>query len=240
VYLNPVIEYKNITNWITPLINREIKPRQFVRHLGSFLNSSHPVRVKLIEADPEYLEPNDFSIGAEYDPDLDEQCKKQLIINFFINCPKIKPWLITTDIAARFTLELVEALVHEYQHQHQYRSRRYRLHKEHFVSEHEDLEVRSEQEYFGNPDEIDAYGANIAARLFLQERVLNTLVDNETLWCDSSLDLRNYIKAFGAEHSIVQQLLTKIRTNIQYLKDVDDGKIRRKNYTRTRNRRCRV
>ena len=233
MYLNPVIEYKNITNWITPLIGREIKPRQFVRRLGSFLNSSHPVRVKLIEADPEYLEPNDFSIGAEYDPDLDEQQKKQLIINFFINCPKIKPWLITKDIADRFSLELVEALVHEYQHQHQYRSRRYKMHKEHFVSEHEDLEMRSEQEYFGNPDEIDAYAANIAARLFLQERILNTLLVEE-LWDTSSLDLRNYIKTFGSDHSIVQQLLIKIRINLQYLKDVEDGKIRRKNYTRPR------
>ena len=107
------------------------------------------------------------------------------------------------------------------------------MHKEHFVSEHEDLEMRSEQEYFGNPDEIDAYAANIAARLFLQERILNTLVVEE-LWDTSSLDLRNYIKTFGSDHSIVQQLLIKIRINLQYLKDVEDGKIRRKNYTRPR------
>lgn len=235
MYLDPVSEYKNLSDWVIPLIGKEIKPRLFARRLSSFLNSFHPIRVKLI-TEVECLDKDEFSIGAEYDPDLDQLHKKQIIINLFINHPKHVPMEITGDFADRFILELVEALVHEYQHQHQYRSRRYRMHKEHFVSEHEDPDLKEDQEYLGNPDEIDAYAANIAARLFLINYKLNTNTD-ETINEDDSLDLRNYIKAFGKEHSIVQTLLDKIKTNIQHLKDIDDGKVRRKNSVRPRLRR---
>jgi hypothetical protein len=124
MYLDPVKEYNEISNWIVPLIGKSITPRSLARRLGSFLNKTHSIRVRSFEADDEYLDPGDFSIGAEYDPDLDQNYKKQIIINLIINHPKKKPWEITSDIADRFTLELVEALVHEYQHQHQYRSRR--------------------------------------------------------------------------------------------------------------------
>ena len=226
MYLDPVNEYKNLSDWIKPLIGQSIEPRLFARRLARFLNVAHPLRLKLI-SQTDLLDEDDFTIGAEYDPDLDLQNKKQLIINLFINHPKNIPWLITSEIAERFVMELVEALVHEYQHQHQYRTRRYRLQKECFVSEHSDPNLRDEQEYLGNPDEIDAYSANIAARLFLQEQMLNTCID-EQAWSASSLDLRNYIKAFGEQHEIVQKLLTSIKVNIQYLKDVENGKTRKR------------
>jgi hypothetical protein len=235
MYLDPIDEYKNLSNWITPLINRSIKPRLFARRLYRFLNKWHPIRLRLI-TEVENLEPNDFSIGAEYDPDLDQQHKKQIIINLFINHPKNTPWKITNDTADRFAVEMVEALVHEYQHQHQYRSRRYRLHREHYVSEHSDPEIKNEQEYLGNPDEIDAYATNIAARIWVMNYGLNTNVFDAVSVCDS-FDLRNYFKTFGTEHKIVTELLEKIRTNLQQLKDIDDGKIRRKTSRRPRLRR---
>lgn len=235
MYLDPVDEYKNLSNWITPLINQSIEPRLFARRLHRFLNKWHPIRLKLI-IEIENLEIDDFTIGAEYDPDLDQQRKKQIIINFFINHPKNMPWLITNDVAERFTIELVEALVHEYQHQHQYRSRRYRLHKEYFVSEHSDLKIKNEQEYLGNPDEVDAYAANIAARIWVMNYGLNTNVFDAVNTSDS-FDLHNYFKIFGNDHKIVIELLEKIRTNLQQLKDIDDGKIRRKTSRRPRLRR---
>lgn len=235
MYIDPVTEYKNLSNWINPLIGQSIEPRLFARRLSRFLNTTHTLRLKLI-SQTDLLDEDDFTIGAEYDPELDLLGKKQLIINLFINHPKSIPWLITGDIAERFVMELVEALVHEYQHQHQYRSRRYRIQKEFFISEHVDPTVRDEQEYLGNPDEIDAYSTNIAARLFLYEQMLNITID-EQLWSTNSLDLRNYIKAFGADHDIVKKLLSNIKVNIQYLKDINNGKTRRKTNVRPRLRR---
>lgn len=234
--LDPVSEYDRITHWIGPLVNKEITPKEFARKLNKHLNSLHAIRVRLIEADPQYLDKDDFSIGAEYDPDLDEQGKKQIIINLFVNHPKSVPWLITDNRAQRFVLELVEALVHEYQHLDQYRSRNFKLQKEHFISEHSDSSIRNEQEYLGNPDEIDAYAANIATRLYLLDTKLNISTDKD-IWHNHSLDLNNYIKTFGSEHTIVNQLCAKIESNLQFLKDIDNGKIRRKTFPRPRDRR---
>lgn len=227
MYLDPVEEYADLCTWIEPLIGQAISPKNFAQRLGRWLNRSHPTRVKLFLGKDENLDRGDFCIGAEYDPELDQAYRKQLIINLIVNHPKTSHWEITSDIADRFVLELVETLVHEYQHQHQYRSRRYKEHKEHFVSEHEDTAIKNEQEYLGNPDEIDAYAANIAARIFL---VNYKLSDNTTqpIEDSDSLDLKNYYKAFGQEHEVVQKLLVKIQENITYLKDVDDGKIRKR------------
>lgn len=227
MYLDPVEEYADLCTWIEPLIGQEISPKNFAQRLGRWLNRSHPTRVKLFLGKDENLDPGDFCIGAEYDPELDQAYRKQLIINLIINHSKTAPWPITPDLADRFVLELVEALVHEYQHQHQYRSRRYRAHKEQFVSEHEDSSIKNEQEYLGNPDEIDAYAANIAARIFLLNYKLNNNSDQPIEEADS-LDLKNYVKAFGKDHIVVQKLLVKIKENITYLKDVDDGKIRKR------------
>lgn len=210
MYLDPVYEYKNLSDWITPLIGQSIEPRLFARRLSRQLSKRHSLRVKLISA-VENLETDDFTIGAEYDPDLDQQRRKQIIINLFVNHPKIIPWSISQEIADRFALELTEALVHEYEHQRQYRSRRYRAHKEQYVSEHLDLNIKNEQEYLGNPDEIDAYAANIAARIWILK--LTAEVD-DTASLEKSLDLQNYIRAFGSDHPIVKKLLDKITENL--------------------------
>lgn len=212
--IDPVYEYKNLSNWIAPIVGKSIEPRLFAQRLSRYLNKHHSIRVKLI-TNVENLEIDDFSIGAEYDPELDQQHKKQIIINLFINHPKIVPWAISSEIAERFSIELTEALVHEYQHQHQYRSRRYKMHKEQFISEHRDISIKNEQEYLGNPDEIDAYAANIAARarlLNLNSGVLESISVRE------SLDLQNYIRTFGSDHVVVKTLLDKIDTAIQKLK----------------------
>lgn len=236
MYLDPVTEYNRVNDWIAPLVNKEITPKNFVRRLNKHLNSNHTVRVRLIEADPEYLDFGEFSIGAEYDPDLDEQGKKQIIINVFMNYAKNNIWILTADQSQRFVLELVEALVHEYQHLHQYRARKFKSQKEQFFSEHEDHTIKNEQEYLGNPDEIDAYAANVATRIFLLDTKLNIKVDDKQ-WHLHSLDLTNYINAFGAEHNIVAVLRDKIKNNLQFLKDIDDGKIRRKTFPRSKLRR---
>jgi hypothetical protein len=220
MYLDPVYEYNNLLNWITPLIDQLIQPRLFVQRLRRQLNKRHSLRVRLI-SNVDNLEIDDFAIGAEYDPDLDQQHRKQIIINLFINHPKIIPWHITKEIADRFILELTETLVHEYQHQKQYRSRRYKIHKEQYVSKHRDLTVKNEQEYLGNPDEIDAYAANIAARARILK--LNTGANNIDS-IDQSLDLQNYIRVFGPKHKIVKTLLSKVLEYIEHLETPTNNK----------------
>jgi hypothetical protein len=55
------------------------------------------VRVKLYSGAKGELDPGEFSIGAEYDPSLDEIKKKQFIIDFILNYPKTMPMLFTED-----------------------------------------------------------------------------------------------------------------------------------------------
>lgn len=226
MYLNPSLEYKHISEWIVTLIGKNIKPRALARRLATHLNQRHPIRVR-VQENTELLEPEDFTIGAEYDCELDQQNKKHFIVNLIINHPKHVPMLITGDFADRFTLEMVEALVHEYQHQHQYRSRNFMLNRD-YASAHKDRKIKEEQEYLGSPDEIDAYAANIAARFYLAE-LLNTNVE--------SLDLKQYYTVFGPFHPVVKRLLKKITVYTHYLKEHENVKKYRRTCKRPRIRR---
>jgi hypothetical protein len=100
-------------------------------------------------------------------------------------------------------MEIIEALVHEYQHVYQYRIRDYMLNAAYKSSE-EDLELRSDQEYLGQMDEIDAYAVNIAVRQYIRKD-------------QQSLDLNKYRKTFGSDHWVVRRLLKKISKRLQYL-----------------------
>ena len=231
VYLDPVDEYIGLAEWIEPLINEKIAPKNLVRRLHRYLNKYHPCRVRLYQSAKGKLEKGDFSIGAEYDPELDQAKRKQFIINFIINHDKKTFWTITPERADRFVLDMTETLVHEYQHQVQYRQRRYKTHKNLYKSDHPDMDVKNEQEYFGDPDEIDAYAANIATHIFLVNHKLNKNL-KEPIQESDSIDLRSYYRVFGENHPVIDQLLEKIRTNIKYLKDLDDGKIRIKRTSR--------
>ena len=85
MYLNPTVEYKHISEWLSTLVGERITPRNFVKRLSKHLNKhSHPVRVKLYTGARGALDPDEFTIGAEYDPGLDEVKKKHLIIDFII------------------------------------------------------------------------------------------------------------------------------------------------------------
>lgn len=223
--LNPVVEYVSISKWVAGLINKRITPHNFVRQLGKHLNKHHSIKVDFYRGDNSILSPGDFTFGAEYDPNLDEERRKQFKLTLIINQAKKSPWLITGKIADDLTLELVEALVHEYRHQHQYRSRCYIMNRG-YVSKHSN--ATNDQEYLGMPDEIDAYAANIAARFYILKYKLNTIEPME------SLDLEHYRRTFGSDHLVMRKLLKKIAKNITYLKAHDNGKIRRRSKCRVR------
>ncbi len=224
--LNPTLEYKHISEWIASLIGKNLKPRGFARKLATHLNQRHPIRVR-IQENTDLLDPEDFTIGAEYDCELDQQGKKYFIVNLIINHPKHVPMEITGKFADQFSLEMVEALVHEYQHQHQYRARNFMSNRG-FTSAHKDSKIKEDQEYLGQPDEIDAYAANIAARFYLA-KLLNTSV--------VSLDLKQYYTVFGPFHPVVKRLLKKIVVNTNFLKENENVKKRRRTCKKPRIRR---
>ena len=211
--LDPVYEYAHIAEWISNFIGKDVSPKVLARKLATHLNHYYPTRVKL-HIDTKLLDTDDFTIGAEYDSDLDVAKKKHFIINLIINHPKHMPMSITGNFADQLTIDLVEALVHEHRHQHQYRTRRHILNRG-YVSKHSNLDVRQDQEYLGQPDEIDAYAANIAARFFILK---DKLKSDEAV---NSWDLKQYYMVFGPHHPVVKRLLKKIVKNTFHFKQLD-------------------
>ena len=229
MYLNPTVEYQHISEWLSTLVGERITPRSFVKRLSKHLNKhEHPVRVKLFTGAKGALDPGDFSIGAEYDPGLDEQKKKQFIIDVILNHPKTMPMTVTAEMADKMAIDLVETLIHEYEHQRQFRHRRYRYHRNTYKSDHKDVKKRMDQEYLGDPDEIDAYAQNIAARQYLMQYKLNITSSSKI----NSPDLKQYYKAFGRDHEVTKLLLKKVRANVKYFKENDNGKNHRRAFKR--------
>ena len=229
MYLNPTVEYQHISEWLSTLVGQRITPRSLVKRLGKHLNKhQHPVRVKLYIGAKGALEPGEFSIGAEYDPGLDEIKKKQFIIDFIMNHPKTTPITISAEMADQMAMDLLETLIHEYEHQRQFRNRRYRYHRNTYKSDHRDPDKRADQEYLGDPDEIDAYAQNIAARQYLMKYKLNITSVAKI----NSPDLKQYYKAFGKDHEITKLLLKKVKANVKYYKENDNGKNHRRAFKR--------
>ena len=199
---DPIAEYTLITQWLGQFIGQTTTPKQFANQLRKFLNQRHEIKLSIAYMD-NTLDSDDFTVAALYDVWGDEEGKKPIVFSFIINHPLDDSWLITESIADELAMEIIEALVHEYQHVYQYRIRDYMLNAA-YKSLEEDLELRSDQEYLGQLDEIDAYAANIAVRQYIRK--------------DShSLDLDKYRKAFGNDHWVVRRLLKKISKRFQYL-----------------------
>jgi hypothetical protein len=199
---DPIAEYTLITQWLGQFIGQTTTPKQFANQLRKFLNQRHEIKLSAVYLN-EALEFNDFTVAALYDVWGDEDGKKPIVFSFIINHPLDQPWHITSATADELALEIIEALVHEYQHLYQYRVRDYMLNVT-YESLEEDLELRAEQEYLGQMDEIDAYAVNIAVRQYIRKD-------------QQSLDLDKYRKTFGSDHWVVRRLLKKISKRFDQL-----------------------
>lgn len=215
--VNPIKEYQYLSNWIVKLTNSPITPNDLVKKLRYYLKKKHPIKIKLHHGKKYGLELEDFAVGAEYDPQADSNDKPHFYIDLIISYPKNQPHQWSLIDANLLCLELVESLVHEYEHRRQYRNRRYREHKHKYTSLAEVKSTKFQQEYLGHPDEIEAYASNIAVRLFLLDIDLNNLTEQD------SLDLKHYYTIFGKSHPITQQLLTIIQQKVSYLEGSEDG-----------------
>lgn len=232
MYISPSREYKNLSEWLSRVANKQTTPLKFARSLSKYLNhQQHPVRIRVIPNQTLILDPGQFCFGGEYDPNLDERGRKQFILEFIVTTGRKDPWFLAADEVQEMALELTELLVHEYEHQRQYRQRRYRARKSPYYGEAEEGWVRREQEYLGHPDEFEAYAMNIAARFYLLRHII----------CAKSkyhcTDLKRYIKMFGINHRITKELVKKVQEHIEYFKENDNGKTHRRACKRPRVRR---
>ena len=199
--------------------------RTFCSRLSGFLNrSGHRVKLKIVR-DKE-LEKNDWTIGAEYDPALDEIGQKPFRLNFIINHDRIVPWEITKEDCQELSLCLLETIVQEYQHLKQNRARGYVNLKHKYKGPRPVIDDNSEVDYLSNPDELDAYSENIATRLYIERDMLNITRDKEH-W-----DLHTYYKAFGKEHPVTKELKSLIESKLITIREKENVKSNRNNVRR--------
>lgn len=215
-----ITQFPEIAGWSKRFVGDSVSQRQLARRTGDLLRSlGHPVSVHS-ETDTD-LEKNTVVVSAEYDVDRDEAGKRRYIgITIVVNPKSKKKLKFDEAMANSFALDVLEALCHEYRHEHQYRSRDFDVYGE-FRSTHKDIEERRQQEYLGLPDEIDAFAVNIAIRLWLVHgsAAFAKLQECEVMDYESSPDLWGYFQAFGSDHAVTRRLARKIVKNLNALND---------------------
>lgn len=146
----------------------------------------------------------EISVSGLYDPNDDEDGLPPIEIELtFYKHKKVYPFTKRGLSFLRWRelcLDIVTILGHEYVHQHQHRERNFKLGKN-YVSKHEDYDKRRVQEYYGHPDEIDAYSFTAAAVMAQETLRLGRPIELE----DTGV-YNHYLEAFGADHSIVTKL----------------------------------
>lgn len=189
---DPRIEYKRISDWVDKQSTKTFTPIQFAKRLQYFLKKRYPVAVKVQHTDA--LEPTEFTIAGLYDYLNDQVGLPSLIFVIMVNHQLEKKWNIP-DIE-RMKIEVLESLIHEYQHLFQYQARDFLVGKLYGYTKN------CEIAYLSNKDEVDAYAANIAARFI----VLNTR---------ASSDLDMYRQHFSPQNPVYKRLMKKIFKKIE-------------------------
>ena len=139
--------------------NRGVSPRVLMNHIKKLAGR----QTIITTSKSEVVDPNTVGINAYYDPDEDEEGEIPIEVVLVFN-PNDK--LITMNRVQwrEFAAELIDYLQHEMIHQYQYRARGYQPTRA-YVSKAKDAEQKKQQEYLGNPDEIEAYAHNLASEL---------------------------------------------------------------------------
>lgn len=102
-------------------------------------------------------------IGGVYHTDLDKDRQKSIELCFAYN-PKDRTLEMPTRHFNRICTRIADVILHEVIHMRQARSRRFKEIPG-YRSTAESTKQRLNQEYFGDPDEIDAYAFNMACEL---------------------------------------------------------------------------
>jgi hypothetical protein len=213
-----ILQFPIIAEWSEKFVGTVISQRQLSRRTGDLLRSlGHPISVH--SSTDRDLDKNVVVLSAEYDVDRDEAGKRRyLSITITVHPKSVKKIMFDANMSSAFAMDLLEALCHEYRHEHQYRIRDFEEDRQ-FKSVIADYDLRKQQEYLGIPGEIDAFAVNIAIRLWLfyGDDALKKLSESGLLTYESSPDLWGYFNAFGLQHKVCRRLARKITKNLQEL-----------------------
>jgi len=185
---------------------------EFTQLLRGFVGTKH---IKVKTSRDKVVSKNQVIIGGSYDPEEDAANCPSIIIYITYN-PDQKRIRIKDIDWSQLCLDLIECSGHEIIHQTQYRLRGFDIGPNIFVSLSPEERKRTDQEYLGNPDEIEAYGYSIAVEVFLKysPKIITIKYISKTAM------FKTYVNAFGREHKVVGGLLSYI---VKYYEAISEG-----------------
>lgn len=165
-------------------------------------------------------------VGGFYCSGYDQMRKKciELVFEYSTKSQIVK---ISPRRFQRLCFTVADTILHEIMHMRQYRRRNFKILPE-YNSTAEKTKLRTEQQYLGCSDEIDAYSFNIACELLEkfkgdQFKIINYLYEDQSEKRRRHNCWRMYLKAFEHNHNhpIILRVKKKV---IKYLPAAALGK----------------
>lgn len=178
------------------------------KRLQKLLNSAiSDAEVEVIFAPTLTLFPDQISVTGEYDPERHEDNLRSIVIELSYYRGKSE-WLFTEEDIGRdawrnIAVDISSVLGHEHIHYQQSLRRELRPGRQ-YVSTNKNFERRKLEEYYGIPDEIDAYAFTLAFQQLLEFPY--------PLSAEKTQVYKIYKNVFGKDHQIVAKLLKKSKT----------------------------
>jgi hypothetical protein len=201
------------------LVGQKLTNSKFHSILSKHIRSKLPIRV-LKKSDTKVDFGYVYTGGAYYSDD--DKSRKTCIEIIFVYNPFIETLTFTAQRFRKMCVLFADTILHELMHMRQYRSRKFKELPD-YASTAEKTEQRQEQEYLGNPDEIDAYGFNIACELMdkfngNEKQVIRYLSEDQRGLRRRHNCWRMYLKAFNHDHNhvIIKRLKKKVMRYIPY------------------------
>jgi hypothetical protein len=201
------------------IVGQKLTNAQFHSILSKHIKKQLPIKV-IKKSDTTVDFGHVYTGGAYYSDD--DKSRKTCIEIIFVYNPFIETLTFTAQRFRRMCALFADTILHELMHMRQYRSRKFKELPD-YASSAEKTEQRLEQEYLGNPDEIDAYGFNIACELMdkfrgNEQKVIKYLNEDQNGLRRRNNSWRMYLKAFNHDHNhvIIKKVKKKVMRYIPY------------------------
>lgn len=198
---------------ISPVVINKKLPAAIVHSiLKTKLKELAPFKIKKIYTYK--VDPGVPYIGGSYYSYLDQEYDRCIEVSFYYFDEDTTVTFNRKQLNETATL-IADTVLHEIMHMRQYRRRKFKSLTD-YKSKAYKTDIREEQEYLGNTDELDAYAFNIACELFQKFKGSTTQVINYLNKPLKKSRHRNtwkiYLRAFEYDHNhpIIKRLKKKV------------------------------
>ena len=189
---------------------QELTSRQIVTKLKRAIPFTD---LKILKIDSISSLKNQIDVSGLYDPEMDydnEPCIFLEIV-FPARLFKFDESDLTFEHWHHFVIDIVSVLGHEFVHLHQSRKRHFNDGRN-YKSNAKNIIFRENQEYYGIPDEIDAYGFTAATAMINQK-----FFYNEKPVLEKTSVYNIYRHFFGKNDKVTQLLIKKTKKHYRKL-----------------------